>query len=87
LALDNYDYEEIKTKNAVETLKSLNLTWEKVLVVVPEKNEVISKSFNNIPGVKTILANYVNPYDLLSYKKVVFLKDSLSKIEDTFLSK
>jgi ribosomal protein L4 len=26
LALDNYDYEEIKTKNAVETLKSLNLT-------------------------------------------------------------
>jgi len=34
-----------------------------------------------------LLANYVNPYDLLTYKKVLFLKDSLQKIEDTFLSK
>ena len=87
LVLDSYNFDEIKTKNAVETLVNLNLKGEKVLVVVPEKNDVITKSFANIPGVKTVLANYVNTYDLLSYKKVVFLKDSLGKIEDTFLSK
>ena len=87
LVLESYDFDEIKTKNAVETVKNLNLEGIKTLVVVPEKNDIITKSFNNIPGVKTILANYVNPYDLLSYKKVVFLKDSLGKIEDTFLSK
>ena len=87
LVLESYDFDEIKTKNAVETLKNLNLLGEKVLVVIPEKNDIIIRSFRNIPGVKTILADYVNPYDLLSYKKVVFLKDSLGKIEDTFLSK
>jgi len=87
LVLENYDFDEIKTKNAVEVLSNLNLSGEKVLIVIPEKNEIITKSFNNIAGVKTILASYVNPYDLLSYKKVVFLKDSLGKIEDTFLSK
>jgi len=87
LVLDNYNFDEIKTKNAVETLKNLKLSGEKLLIVIPEANEVISKSFRNIPGVKVILASYVNPYDLLTFKKVVFLKDSLQKIEDTFLSK
>jgi len=87
LVLDNYNFDEIKTKNAVETLRNLKLSGEKLLIVIPEANEVISKSFRNIPGVKIILASYVNPYDLLTFKKVVFLKDSLQKIEDTFLSK
>ena len=87
LALDKYDFDAIATKNAVKVLENLGLKWEKVLVVIPEKNEVITKSFRNIPGVKTILANYINPYDLLSYKKILFLKDSLPVIENTFLSK
>ena len=87
LALDKYSSEEIKTKNAVEVLSKLWLSGEKTLIVIPEKNEVLVKSFRNIPGVKVILANYVNPYDLLTHKKVLFLKDSISKIEDTFLSK
>jgi len=87
LALDKYSAEEIKTKNAVEVLSNLWLSGEKVLVIIPEKNELLTKSFRNIPGVKVILANYVNPYDLLTHKKVLFLKDSISKIEDTFLSK
>jgi len=87
IALDKYDFDEIKTKNAVETINNLNLEWEKTLVVISEKNDIITKSFRNISGVKVILANYVNPYDLLSYNKVVFLKDSFGKIEDTFLSK
>ena len=87
LALDKYNFDAIATKNAVKVLENLGLKWEKVLVVIPEKNEIITKSFRNIPGVKTILANYINPYDLLTYKKILFLKDSLPVIENTFLSK
>ncbi len=87
LALDSYSFDEIKTANAVDVLNKLNLSGEKTLLIIPESNEVISKSFRNIPGVKVILASYVNPYDLLTFKKVLFLKDSLQKIEDTFLSK
>ena len=87
LALDKYSAKEIKTKNAAVVLKNLGLEGEKVLVVVPEKNEIIVKSFRNIPGIKVLLANYVNPYDLLTHKKVLFLKDSLAKIEEIFLSK
>ena len=87
LALDKYSAKEIKTKNAVNVLRNLWLENEKVLIVVPEKNEIIYKSFRNIPDVKVLLANYINPYDLLTHKKVLFLKESLQKIEETFLGK
>lgn len=87
LVLDSYNFEDIKTKNAISVLSNLKLSGEKVLVIIPEKNELISKSFKNIPDVKVINASYVNPYDLLTYKKIVFLKESLQEIENTFLSK
>jgi len=85
LGLDKYSYENIKTKDAYETLAKLGLTDTKTLFVIPESNEVLVKSFRNIPNVKYVLANYVNPYDLLTYKKVLFLEESLNKIEETFV--
>ena len=87
LVLDSYNFEDVRTKNAVSVLSNLRLSGEKVLIVIAKKNEVISKSFRNISGVKVITANYANAYDLLTYKKIIFLKESLQKIEDTFLSK
>lgn len=48
---------------------------------MPEKNAIIEKSFHNIPRTKSILADYINPVDLLQYDKVVFLEGSLEKIE------
>lgn len=87
IVLNNYDFKDIKTKNASDVLFNLKLSGEKVLLVIPWKDDMITKSFRNIPGVKIVSASYVNPFDLLSYKKIVFIKDSLQKIEDTFLSK
>jgi len=84
LVLDAYTSDEIKTKNAVNVLKNLGLNGEKVLLVVPEKNEVIVKSFRNIPGVKVLLANYVNPYDLLTYKKFFSWKIVYKKLKIHF---
>ena len=57
------------------------------LVVIPEKNIVIQKSSNNVANAKTILASYLNIHDLQKYKKVIFLKDSISKLEEVFLAK
>jgi ribosomal protein L4 len=33
--------------------------------VTSEKNNVIEKSFSNLPGVKTITVSYLNPVDVL----------------------
>lgn len=85
LGLDKYPCETIKTKDAYDVLKNLELADVKTLFVIPENNEILVKSFRNIPNVKYVFANYVNPYDLLTYKKVLFLEESLNKIQEVFV--
>lgn len=60
-------------------LQNIGLAGKKTLVVLPEKNEALEKSLANIPTVKTILATYINPVDLLHYEKVLVSAGSLEK--------
>lgn len=85
IALDKYEG-EVKTKAFAEMLKKLPIE-RNVLVVIPEKNEVIQKSTSNLENAKTILVNYLNIADLQKYRKVLFLKDALPKMEEVFTSK
>jgi len=63
----------------VEIFKKL--PYEKnVLLTLGEKNEVVEKSTSNIPYVKSIKVNCLNIKDLLKYKTLVLLKDSLDNL-------
>ncbi|EKD93754.1 MAG: 50S ribosomal protein L4 [uncultured bacterium] len=86
IVLESYDNKKIGTKDFAEMLKKLPIERNS-LVVIAEKNEIIQKSSRNLSRSKTILANYLNPKDLLGYKTLVVLKDSLEKIEEVFLKK
>ncbi len=78
--LDELRLEETRTKAMVELLRRLNLEGTKTLVVLPEKDERIQRSARNIPGVKTLLAPYLNVADLLDYDKLLMPVSSLSVI-------
>ncbi|MDD3302960.1 MAG: 50S ribosomal protein L4 [Candidatus Gracilibacteria bacterium] len=79
LIVDDIKLDAIKTKTMVSIFSKL--PYEKnVLLVSPVKNEVLYKSSANLPYVKTILADYLNIADLLKYKTLVLLKESLEKI-------
>ena len=45
---------------------------------------MVIKSFANIPGVKTTLANTVNVYDVLNANKFVVSKAAIAKLEEVF---
>lgn len=82
-ALEGYASDAPKTKNFAAMLKKL--PFEKnILLVLPEKNELIARSSKNIPRIKTLLVNYLNIADLLKYRDIVFLKDALPKLEEIF---
>jgi large subunit ribosomal protein L4 len=84
--LDAYEQAEIKTKTLADVIKSLPVDKD-LLIVLPGKNEVLTKSANNLPLVKTITVQYLNIADLQKYDKVVFLEEALSKIEEVFSTK
>ncbi|MBE6783384.1 MAG: 50S ribosomal protein L4 [Ruminococcaceae bacterium] len=83
VVLDSLELKEIKTKEVAKVLSNLE-TGKKVLVVLPEKNDVIYRSARNIAGVKTTLVNTLNVYDILNCDTIVVLKDAVAKIEEVY---
>jgi large subunit ribosomal protein L4 len=69
-----------KTKKAVEFLRNQGLEGKKVLLVLPEKDEVIYKSFRNLPYAKVLPVEGLNVYDILWADHLVITKPSLEKI-------
>ena len=83
IVLNELSLSEIKTKEVVKVLNALE-TGKKVLIVVPEKNDVIYRSARNIAGVKVSMVGTLNVYDILNCDTIVVLKDAVSKIEEVY---
>jgi large subunit ribosomal protein L4 len=83
LVLDSLVLDNIKTKQMVEILKKLNIDGN-ALLVLPEKNDCVERSSRNIPGIKTILVNTMNVYDILKYNKFIITKDAVLKVEEVY---
>ena len=83
IVLESLALSEIKTKEVVKVLSNLE-TGKKVLIVLPEKNDVIYRSARNIKGVNTTLVSTLNVYDILNCDTIVVLKDAVSKIEEVY---
>ncbi len=78
--LKDFEMKEPKTKEALNILTNIWLNKEKTLFVLNEKNINLIKSFRNLNNVKYLLADYLNPKDLLEYNKILFLESALNKI-------
>jgi len=82
IVVEDFTFDQPKTKQAVEFLKNLGLENEKVLIVVPEFEENTWKSFRNLPNVKLLEIDGLNVYDMLCFDKCVFFKSTLPKLEE-----
>ena len=84
VGLENYP-ETVKTKALSELLTKMKLELgRRIVIVLPEKHRSLELSARNIPRVKTITAQYLNPEDLLLAKHVVFLVDAVKVAEEVF---
>ena len=83
VVLDDFKLDAIKTKEVVKVLTALE-TGKKVLLVLPENNDVLYRSARNIAGVKVSTVNTLNVYDILNCDTMLVLKDSVAKIEEVY---
>ena len=83
VVVDSLPLNDIKTKEMVKALSNLKVEG-KALIMLPEKNEKVQKSARNIEGVKTILVETINVYDLLKYNKLVVTEDTVKKLEEVY---
>ncbi len=78
--LDELKMERIKTKDFVAIVERFK--WDKPLVVIPERDEVVERSARNIPRVKILRSEGLNVYDILNYHHLVLTRDVIDKIEE-----
>ena len=81
--LEAFDGEEPSTGKMAELLREVGAE-NTALVVLATPNAVVSRSANNLPWAKVILARNLNLYDLFTFEHLVVAKDALELIEETF---
>jgi large subunit ribosomal protein L4 len=73
-------FEEPKTRDAVALLSALELDG-KVLVVLPEPQEIVEKSFRNLRHVRITYAKSLGTYEILRADRVLFTDAALGVLE------
>jgi large subunit ribosomal protein L4 len=81
--LEGFGLEEPKTRTMVELLRTMGVE-ETVLLVLPASNQVVSRSVDNLPWAKVVLAHNLNLYDIFTHEQLVIAKDALELLEETF---
>ena len=83
IVVDDIKTESYKTKTMVAMLNAL-CAEKKALVVLGAKDEIVTKSCANIPGVKTSVGNTINVYDILNADKFIATKAAIEMIEEVY---
>ena len=82
VAIDKIALKEIKTKEMHKILKKYDL--KSVLIVTNEIDEKLFLSARNIKDVGIATVDYFDPPLMLSYKKILIVKDALLSFEKRF---
>jgi len=80
--LEDFNFEEAKTKNFVAMLKNLNLEDKKTLLVMPDTDKNLVLSSRNLKKAKVMRAEMLNTYDILNANNVVISESSMPIIEE-----
>ena len=83
IVVDNITATEYKTKNMLGMLSAVGAA-KKTLVVLPEVNNFVIKSCDNIEGVKTTQWNTINVYDILNCDTLIVAQGAVAKIEEVY---
>jgi large subunit ribosomal protein L4 len=85
--IDGLSMDKPKTKEIIATLKNLGLEGEKVLIITPENDKIITLSARNITGVKVVRVSDLNSYDVLVHGRLLMTKDAVTKLAGEEISK
>lgn len=82
--VDEVAFPEIKTKSAVEFLRSFGADQNRVLVIIAEHDQNAVKSFRNLPGVTLRAAPNFSTRDLLVARKILVAQAAFKTMEEVW---
>tara|TARA_B110000967_G_scaffold199459_1_gene233880 strand:+ start:449 stop:1078 length:630 start_codon:yes stop_codon:yes gene_type:complete len=86
VVIEDFNFDNAKTKNFVDVLKALQLDAKKSLFVLDNENTNVYLSSRNLKNSRVVKASELNTYGVLNANKIVITESSLEGI-NTNLSK
>ena len=83
MIIEDFSFDDIKTKNMIHVLKTLKLESEKLLILLPGYNVNLYLSTRNIPNVSIQPADKISTYDILNCRKLLVFKSAIEPLENT----
>jgi large subunit ribosomal protein L4 len=82
MILEDFKFEEAKTKNFTAILSSFKLSDKKTLVVMPDTDLNLVLSSRNLKKAKVMRAEMLNTYDILNANNLLIAESSVPIIEE-----
>ena len=83
--IEDFKFEQPKTKEFISVMKNLNLGDKKVLLLTSEINQNLVLSSRNVKKKKVSRASDLNTYDVLNANNIVMVESAVAEIEKTLL--
>lgn len=80
LVVDSFGFDEPRTRVADEALNTLT-GRVKTLVLLPGRDEAVTRAVRNLDYARTLHANYLNIRDLFTHDKVIMSLEALAVIQ------
>ncbi len=87
IVVEDFSFEQPKTKEFVQVLNNLKISGKKVLLLTTGYNNVVYKSGRNIPKVQILEASKASTYDILNNQVLLLQKGAVEVIEKNLVTK
>ncbi|MBG0858819.1 MAG: 50S ribosomal protein L4 [Bacteroidales bacterium] len=84
IVLEDFSFEEPKTKELLKLGNNLNITNKKSLFVLPEQNKNIYLSSRNVQGIEVVTVRRLNTYEIMKASTLVLVESAVDVLHATF---
>ncbi len=82
IIVEDFDFEQPRTKSYIDLLKALELNGTKTLLLLNENRENVIKSARNLPDTEVNLANSINTYNILHATTLLVMEGSIGSLNE-----
>lgn len=84
VVVEDFDFNEPKTRSFIELTKNLQLADKKLLLVLPSQNKNVYLSARNLGKVKVVTATDINTYGIMNCASLLLTESSVAVIDNLF---
>jgi large subunit ribosomal protein L4 len=81
VVLENFEFNQPKTKDFKAILKALNIEGKKTIFVLDGPNNNVYLSARNLSNINTVIGSSISTYNIMNAQKIVFLEGVLEDFQ------